>query len=92
ASEVDINISGNSYSSSILPMLPAHLSAAPESLYIGKAKTKVITLDSVFDEYRVNKEKVFLKIDTQGFEAEVLSGLSRNLRNITAVQLEMSIV
>lgn len=91
-SEAEINISENSYSSSLLPMLQAHALAAPESVYIGKAKTKIISLDSIFNCYRKNNEKTFLKIDTQGFESEVLKGLSENLKNIFAVQLELSIV
>ena len=52
--ETDINISQNSYSSSLLPILQACSSAAPDSIYIGKAKTDVITLDSVFESYRKN--------------------------------------
>lgn len=90
--KAEINISQNSYSSSLLPMLQAHSSAAPESIYIGKAQTIVVTLDSVFKNYRGHEEKTFLKIDTQGFETEVLNGASNNLRNIFAVQLELSII
>lgn len=90
--EAEINISQNSYSSSFLPMLQTHISAAPDSTYIGKSKVEVITLDSVFDIYRKSNEKMFLKIDTQGFETEVLDGASKNLQNIFAVQLELSIV
>lgn len=90
--EAEINISQNSYSSSLLPMLQTHISAAPASTYIGKSKTEVITLDSVFDTYRKSSEKTFLKIDTQGFETQVLDGASKNLQNIFAVQLELSIV
>lgn len=87
-----INISKNSYSSSILPILEAHSSAAPESIYIGEVKTPVITLDSVFDIYRNESEKVFLKIDTQGYESEALSGCLKSLPQVRAVQLELSIV
>ena len=90
--ETEINISQNSYSSSILPMLQAHSSVAPDSGYIGKTKTEVITIDSIFDSYRKNNEKTYLKIDVQGFEKEVLEGLTLNLKNIFAVQLELSIV
>lgn len=90
--EVEINIAGNSWSSSILPMLDAHLSAAPQSAYVGKAKTRVITLDSVFEQYRSNGERTYLKIDTQGFEAQVLKGLTQHLKDIFAVQLELSLV
>ncbi|MGA8615093.1 MAG: FkbM family methyltransferase, partial [Xanthobacteraceae bacterium] len=70
--EAEINISRNSESSSILPMLEAHSSAAPASAYVGKARTEVITLDSVFDDYRGRNERTLLKIDTQGFEDKVL--------------------
>ncbi len=88
----EINISKNSFSSSLLPLMQACQNAAPEAAYIGKAATEVITLDSVFDSYRRNNEKTFLKIDTQGFEAEVLEGVAHNLRNIFAVQIELSTV
>lgn len=91
-SEMEINISQNSQSSSILPMNHLHSSTAPESSYIAKAKTNVITLDSIFDSYRKNDEKIFLKIDVQGFESEVLKGLALNLKNIFAVEIELSVV
>jgi len=87
-----INISKNSYSSSILPMLDAHSSAAPESIYIGSVETPIITLESVFDTYANESQKVFLKIDTQGYESEVLDGCLAKLPQIKAVQLELSTV
>lgn len=90
--EAEINIAKNSLSSSLLNMLQAHTAAEPDSSYIGKAKTDVIALDSVFEQYRSNNEKTYLKIDTQGFESEVLKGVRRNLKNIFAVELELSIV
>jgi FkbM family methyltransferase len=90
--KTEINISKNSYSSSILPMLATHSSAAPESVYIGKAATDVITLDSVFKIYRPGNERTFLKIDTQGFERVVLEGAERSLPQIIGVQLELSTV
>jgi hypothetical protein len=90
--EMEINISQNSQSSSILSMNNMHSSVVPESIYIGKARTDVITLDSIFDSYRKNKEKTFLKIDVQGFESEVLKGLTLNLKNIFGVEIEMSVV
>jgi FkbM family methyltransferase len=90
--EIEINISQNSQSSSILSMNNIHSIAAPESIYIGKAKTDIITLDSIFDSYRKNKERTFLKIDVQGFESKVLKGLTLNLKNVFGVEIEMSVV
>ena len=90
--EIEINIAGNSYSSSILPMLPAHSDAAPQSVYVGKDSAKIITLDSIFYDYRTARERVFLKIDTQGFERAVLEGAENCLRDIQAIQLELSLV
>src|SRR5690242_3914152 len=82
--EVEINIAGNSYSSSILPMLRAHSDAAPLSSYVGKDVARIITLDSIFYNYRAAKERVFLKIDTQGFEKSVLQGARNCLPDIRA--------
>jgi FkbM family methyltransferase len=90
--EVEINVAANSYSSSILPMLKAHSDAAPQSVYVGKDVAQIITLDSIFYNYRTAKERVFLKIDTQGFEKSVLEGARVCLCEIQAIQLELSLV
>jgi len=88
----EINIAKNSYSSSLLPMLPAHQEAAPESTYAARASTKVVTLDSIFGAYYREGASVFLKIDTQGFESQVLGGAQYCLPLIGAVQLELSVL
>ena len=90
--EAEMNIAQNSFSSSLLPMLEAHASASPASVYVGKTKTEIITLDSVFESYRTNDEKTLLKIDAQGFESEVLNGVTKNLRNLFGVEVELSVV
>jgi FkbM family methyltransferase len=90
--ETSINVAGNSASSSLLPMLPSHAEAAPQSAYVGTVSTPVATLDSVFHAYRRPGERVFLKIDTQGFEAEVLKGAHASLPEMQGVQLELSTV
>ena len=90
--QTEINIAGNSQSSSLLPMLSSHSDAAPQSAIIGRAATDVITLDSVFDLYDREGRRVFLKIDTQGFEKPVLDGAARWLDKVEGIQLEMSVV
>lgn len=87
-----INIAGNSYSSSLLDMLPSHLKSAPESKYIGREIIEVKKLDSIFGNLCKPTNNVYMKIDTQGFESKVLKGAENSLIQIDTVQMEMSLV
>jgi len=87
-----INVSGNSVSSSLLNMLPTHLNSAPSSKYISKEKIIVNKLDSIYHDYCLENENIYLKIDTQGFEKQILDGAINSLKYIKGVQLELSIV
>lgn len=89
--EVTMNIAGNNVSSSVLPMLAQHANAAPHSRYVGSETAALTRLDTVAPAYTAGAESIFLKIDTQGFEAAVLSGATQLLRGCRAVQLEMSL-
>jgi FkbM family methyltransferase len=83
-----INISENSHSSSLLPVTATSTTAAPKSAFIGTVETPVITLDDcALVDVSAN---VFLKVDTQGFEMEVLKGATQLLKTVKGVQLEMS--
>jgi FkbM family methyltransferase len=90
--EVEINISGNSVSSSILEMGDRHIEAAPASVYVGVEKVRLARLDSIASQYCSEKASVFLKIDTQGYEESVLDGSTGLLPIIKAIQLEVSLV
>lgn len=87
----DIFVSKNSWSSSLLNILPAHTNAAPDSKYVDKEVVTVTTLDSLFDKYVSNEEKVFLKIDTQGYTKQVLGGATASLSKISGLLVEMSL-
>jgi len=87
-----INVANNSYSSSILNMLPKHIQSAPDSKYINKQEIEIKKLDSVFNLYTNESSKVMLKIDTQGYEKNVIDGATTSLKKIMIIQLEMSIV
>lgn len=91
-SEIELNISGNSVSSSILPMLTSHSSAAPESAYLGHESAPLITLDSVAPAYIEGAQAPFLKIDTQGYEWHVLDGALATLPKVRGIQMELSLV
>lgn len=89
---VEINIAGNSASSSILPMLARHEHAAPQSRYVGKESVALRRLDQVQHTIIDKARVIFLKIDTQGFEMPVLQGAAGLLPRVAGLQLEMSLV
>jgi len=89
--KVDINISKNSYSSSILNILPLHTESDPESKYFSK---ETISIKKLEDLPEVNFEKfnkIFLKIDTQGYEDQVLQGIGKLIKKIEGIQIELSL-
>jgi FkbM family methyltransferase len=87
-----INIAGNSYSSSIYNMFPLHIKNAPNSKYIGQQTIKIKKIDSIFNTIANIESKVMLKIDTQGYEKNVIDGAAKSLNKIVIIQLEMSIL
>jgi FkbM family methyltransferase len=87
-----INVAGNSVSSSVLDMKESHSSAAQDSDYVGCEAAAIHTLDSVADQYLEEGSKVFLKIDTQGFEWQVLDGTLKTMPRIHGILLEVSLV
>ncbi len=89
---IRINVSANSVSSSILDLLPSHADAAPDSEYIDIVETDIDRLDNVFADYVKPGDRVFLKIDTQGYEWNVLDGAKESLDRIDGLLLEMSLV
>jgi FkbM family methyltransferase len=90
--ELEINVSANSYSSSLLPMTNAHTGAAPGSEYVGVERVPVTTLAGVLSAHDIDPARSWLKIDTQGYEAQVLDGAGPRLAEFAAVQLELSFV
>jgi FkbM family methyltransferase len=88
--EVDLKISKNSFSSSLLEVNATHLGANINSQTVSTEKVKVRTLDSFLDSKFVDQSRIFLKIDVQGFELEVLQGTELSLSRISTVQVELS--
>ena len=79
-------------SSSILPMLTLHARTAPEAQYIAEEVVDVATLDDLALPHLPDEASVFVKVDVQGFELEVLRGAPMTLARSTVVQLEMSLL
>jgi FkbM family methyltransferase len=90
--KVEINVANNSESSSLLDMLEVHSNAASNSAYIDKEVVDINTLDAISSKYIDQSSKIFLKIDTQGYEDRVLNGAPELLKSTTGVQLELSLI
>lgn len=73
-------------------MLETHRSAAPYSAYQGKELVTIQTLDAVAGRYLKDARAAFLKIDTQGFEWQVLDGARDTLPHIKGILVELSLV
>lgn len=91
AGTVALQVAGNSVSSSVLPMLERHLAAAPESRLAGEVLVRQDTVDAVFAD-QIAGTRTLIKIDTQGYEREVLQGGSRSLELASLVLMELSVV
>jgi FkbM family methyltransferase len=90
---IQINVAGNVDSSSILAILPAHLNAAPEARYIATENVPIRTLDGLCGTVLPTDAKsVFVKLDVQGYEKNVLVGGKKFFSTATGVQLELSLV
>jgi FkbM family methyltransferase len=91
-SQIKMYIAGNSQSSSALEMLNSHIDAATNSKYIGSEMADIKMLDSVCHEFINQEDRIFLKIDTQGFEDRVLAGGQKLMKQVFGIQIEMSLV
>jgi FkbM family methyltransferase len=90
--KTSINISKNSVSSSLLESLPELTESAPEASFVKKEEIDIKKLDTVFDSLNIKNKNIYLKIDTQGYESQVLDGARESLKNISGIQLEMALI
>jgi len=87
-----INVSGNDgFSSSLLEMGEAHEQAVDDSRYERTETIQIVRLDEELGNTNRSTPHVYMKVDTQGFEHEVLAGASGILEACGAVELELSL-
>lgn len=84
-----INISLNSASSSLLRSRDWATAVEPGIAYVGQETVDVRRLDEFLPSL-TDARRIFLKIDTQGFERHVLEGARDVMSRIAMVQLELA--
>ena len=87
-----INVSQNSWSSSILDVVPRSVEVEPSIGYVGRQEVTVRRLDNVVRERALDSRSIFLKMDVQGYESQVLLGSLKILDRVMLIQLETSLV
>jgi FkbM family methyltransferase len=85
-----LNVSQNSVSSSLHDVQDEHLAAAPAARVVSQETVQISTLDAELADDR--RRPLWLKLDVQGHEMDVLLGGSSTLADTFAVQTEVSFV
>lgn len=86
-----LNVSGNSVSTSALPMLSRHATAAPQSVVVGQVRVPVGRLDDLLPADTDCRSKLYIKVDTQGYEGHVLDGAESTFLRTVALEVELSL-
>ncbi len=90
--KVQVNISCNSWSSSLLPMSERHRRASPASIYADAEDVQLLRLDDLGAEFVRKDDRLYLKLDVQGYEAQVIAGAAETLSHAVVVEAEVSLV
>ncbi|MGK7394605.1 MAG: FkbM family methyltransferase [Candidatus Cyclobacteriaceae bacterium M3_2C_046] len=87
-----INISKNSFSSSLLNIMPEHIDATANSRFVDQEEVEVKKLDTMLPQILPSSyDNLYLKIDTQGYSMEVLKGAEKSFPRIKGIQIELAV-
>ena len=88
-----INISGGGGGASSLLMTDGKIQEKdPELGVVGQETVRVSTLASAMRKYYPDGDRLFLKLDAQGYEKKILNGGLMELHRVVGMRIEMSIV
>jgi FkbM family methyltransferase len=88
--QADINVTELAAFSSLLSPSSFGRTAYPDSQASFLEQVEVHRLDDVWQDLAGDAKRVFLKLDTQGYDLEVLKGASEHLSAVVAMQLELA--
>lgn len=86
-----INIAKNLASSSFFTRTKYFEEIATQTEYVSEEKVEIKVLDSIFDSICKANDVVFLKLDTQGYEKNILSGAAESLKKVKGIQIELAL-
>lgn len=93
AGTATLNTNARSDMNSLKPIAAETLEAFPKATPDAAEEVRVERLDAILDTLvDPSAARLFVKLDTQGFEAEVIRGAAGALDRIVAMQLELSLV
>ncbi len=86
-----INIAKNFASSSFFTRTKYFEEIATQTEYISEEKVEIKVLDTIFDSICKPEDVVFLKLDTQGYEKNILNGATESLKKVKGIQIELAL-
>jgi len=87
-----LNLAADSEGSSLLQVLDREVENSPGSAFVGTEDVRLTSLDSFLTEFDVGSEPIYLKLDTQGSELDILRSAERALECAELVEAELSLV
>jgi FkbM family methyltransferase len=87
----ELNVAENSVSSSLLPVEAQILNVAPAIVTVRTERVSVKRLDKVYKPFVNASDRVFLKLDVQGYELNVLKGAKEFLPLCIGIQMELAL-
>lgn len=89
--DIEFNVSDSKEMSSVLEPCDELIQALPKTTIIATETIPMKTLDTLYEELNLEGKRVFVKMDTQGYEMNILKGGQESLKKATGLRLEMSL-
>lgn len=86
---LSMHVSMFSQSSSLLPIGRLHTELLPNSVEIGKETVTVVTLDAWGANRDLEKKRIFIKMDAQGYERFILAGGKQTISSAVGALVEL---
>ena len=88
---ISINVGDKIWTSSVLDYGPLYKEADP-GLKAAPQEAQMVRLDEWTERNRLSENRMFIKLDVQGYERECLEGAEGILNNVQMIQCELSLV